>query len=546
MSQKISQLPSVIAANISDTDILPLVATNITSKVTVANLRTKLGTTPPLGGRTVTDAFTYLTNNAVFNVKDYGAFGDGVTNDTTAIQNAITQAAINGGIVLLPVGNYKTTATLTVPVKVSIRGMGGEVSIIKPNAVDGIALNIGADFNSVFFEDFGILGTGCSACTAFKSMGDATNTNWTSGVRISGLRIGDVKTGMRLRNLHRSVIRENWFQRVDIGIDYEGQNMVNWIVYNWIIYAGGVGGATKKGIIINSTSDYNPGGVTQYRPESVHVDHNQVFGFDYGIQVLFALFVDLNNNDIAALVKGIEVTTVNAVLNIKDNYIEVDGATGTHGLHLQQTGVIDSIYNIENNNFIATASTSGIGIEFGNFGVAGGVTNVKIIRNAFTGWAAYDISAYASGDTQIIGNHCYSTLSTSILVRGTIAFRPFTIDQNRCIGNISIPSANTPDSQVMIGANFGTFSTLIRGTITIANGTTTTTVNYSALGASTKNFDTLANTGLKQQVTFGAPSSNVGAVWGSASATALTVNCSVASVGATTVPFEVRSIINAL
>lgn len=51
MSQKISQLPSVIAANISDTDIIPLVATNITSKVTVANLRTKLGLTGVSGDR---------------------------------------------------------------------------------------------------------------------------------------------------------------------------------------------------------------------------------------------------------------------------------------------------------------------------------------------------------------------------------------------------------------------------------------------------------------------------------------------------------------
>lgn len=122
MSQKISQLPSVIAANVADTDILPLVATNITSKVTVANLRTKLGTQPPTGGRTVTDAFTYLTNNAVFNVKDFGAFGDGTTNDTTTIQNAINAAGAVGGIVFFPAGVYKTTAALTVPRWVRLKG----------------------------------------------------------------------------------------------------------------------------------------------------------------------------------------------------------------------------------------------------------------------------------------------------------------------------------------------------------------------------------------------------------------------------------------
>jgi hypothetical protein len=146
MSQKISQLPAVISANINDTDILPIVASNITSKVTVANLRTKLGTQPPLGGRTVTDTFTYLTNNAVFNVKDYGAFGDGVTDDTTAINAAITQALVAGGIVYFPLGTYKTSATLNVTAaEVHFAGQGRGTKI-KPTtaAFNVITLSINA------------------------------------------------------------------------------------------------------------------------------------------------------------------------------------------------------------------------------------------------------------------------------------------------------------------------------------------------------------------------------------------------------------------
>lgn len=49
-----------------------------------------------------------------FSVKDFGATGDGVTNDTTAVQAAITAAATSGAIVYFPAGTYKVT-TLTLP-----------------------------------------------------------------------------------------------------------------------------------------------------------------------------------------------------------------------------------------------------------------------------------------------------------------------------------------------------------------------------------------------------------------------------------------------
>lgn len=43
----------------------------------------------------------------VVNVKDFGAVGDGVTDDTSAIQSAITAVGIGGGIILFPAGTFK-------------------------------------------------------------------------------------------------------------------------------------------------------------------------------------------------------------------------------------------------------------------------------------------------------------------------------------------------------------------------------------------------------------------------------------------------------
>ncbi|HJW74100.1 MAG TPA: glycosyl hydrolase family 28-related protein [Thermoleophilia bacterium] len=60
----------------------------------------------------------------VFNVKDMGAKGDGVTNDTAAIDAAVARARRFRGVVYLPAGAYAYRGTLTVPDRVHIRGAG--------------------------------------------------------------------------------------------------------------------------------------------------------------------------------------------------------------------------------------------------------------------------------------------------------------------------------------------------------------------------------------------------------------------------------------
>lgn len=73
----------------------------------------------------------------VFNVLNsaYGATGDGTTDDTTAIGEAITAAAVSGGVVYFPPGTYRTTSELTLPDKVSALGAGaGSTSILIDHA----------------------------------------------------------------------------------------------------------------------------------------------------------------------------------------------------------------------------------------------------------------------------------------------------------------------------------------------------------------------------------------------------------------------------
>lgn len=72
-------------------------------------------------------------------VKDFGAVGDGVTDDTAAINAAISYAAtaINGATgmsVYFPTGTYLISSKITLPNRVGLQGANGRGSIIKPHS----------------------------------------------------------------------------------------------------------------------------------------------------------------------------------------------------------------------------------------------------------------------------------------------------------------------------------------------------------------------------------------------------------------------------
>ncbi len=70
------------------------------------------------------------TINGMINVKDFGAVGDGVVDDTAAIQSALNAAATAGGnVVQIPAGTYKCTDFLTVGNRTQIRGIFGATKL---------------------------------------------------------------------------------------------------------------------------------------------------------------------------------------------------------------------------------------------------------------------------------------------------------------------------------------------------------------------------------------------------------------------------------
>jgi hypothetical protein len=71
----------------------------------------------------------------VVSVKDFGATGNGIADDTAALQNAVNSGA---GTVFIPAGTYKVTQTISVPGNVHVFGSG-----IGSTVIDGTVLTSG-------------------------------------------------------------------------------------------------------------------------------------------------------------------------------------------------------------------------------------------------------------------------------------------------------------------------------------------------------------------------------------------------------------------
>ncbi|MDO8586846.1 MAG: glycosyl hydrolase family 28-related protein [Armatimonadota bacterium] len=138
---------TVLDGSITSAKIAPSAVSSSTiadASVSTADLATASVTEPKLANNSVTSwkmtpfsvinskigpgavTLDKLASNIklVFDVTEYGAAGNGTTDDTTAFQNALNAAsAAGGGIVWVPVGNYKIATHLDIPARVTLEGV---------------------------------------------------------------------------------------------------------------------------------------------------------------------------------------------------------------------------------------------------------------------------------------------------------------------------------------------------------------------------------------------------------------------------------------
>lgn len=119
-----------------------------------------------------------VLKNGIF-VKDYGAMGDGITNDATAIQNAINAASTSGGGIVYLMSLHLINTTVSIPSNITLKHV--QQCIIKSTNDYGIVLQTQTGASNVGIENI-----------TFDYGSNNANT---------ALYIGEDTTGLKVNNL---------------------------------------------------------------------------------------------------------------------------------------------------------------------------------------------------------------------------------------------------------------------------------------------------------------------------------------------------------
>jgi len=163
----------------------------------------------PAGNRTVTTLQDHLANMQVFNVRDYGAVGNGSTDDTTAFTKAHTDlVAAGGGKILMPGRgyNYILASGLVMPAYSGIEGEG-RGTLLTFTGASGAALTLGDNTTALNYKNW------------------AKNfALYLSNIATTAFRLQNT-CGAALRDLYIEGPYNNFATRTNIGVDIDAGNV---------------------------------------------------------------------------------------------------------------------------------------------------------------------------------------------------------------------------------------------------------------------------------------------------------------------------------
>jgi len=304
---------------------------------------------------TLTKATYSMLDGAVVNILDFGATGDGVTDDANAIQDAIDAVSTNfntgyGGTVFFPKainnGNncYLINSTVEVPPGVILAGEGiGNASNVSGSAIkvnfDGVGIRFirrnpsASLFYNGGMHDIAMQGTGGSSTTAQRlvELGDSAQVNTQNGAWNGFIRdcLFNNTRGFGIFSSHSQewLIEHNMFRECNRAINYSTVPASSRVENNTFINES----ATPCDYAIN----YEPGALGG--AAGFVFKNNYVIGFDYGVYV--------------AGCKGVVIAD-NVFESTKEYSIHASTTTFT-GTSLGLTDAVLPSLDIRGNTFIA-------------------------------------------------------------------------------------------------------------------------------------------------------------------------------------------------
>lgn len=340
-------------------------------------IEAELGTNPSGQASTVAARISILP----FNVVDYGAAGDGSTDDTTAVQAAITAAnSAGGGVVFFPKGTY-LCQPLTMYANVGLRGVG-ITSILKKKYDSGTTaylLNADSGSSSTFiagmsFADMQFRGT-IDVDTTFNQYGHLLYLNGVTDLTISNcdfigwhgdaiyLGSGDTP-GTTERHNKRVKIIGNRFD----GLTKNNRNAISVIDGDDVLIMG------------NSAQRHTLGSGTPM-PGFVDVEPNGGSNFAVlrDIKVIGNTVRDIGGYLFQLLLSPSALTTDPGPFLIQGNTMDGQNATGSGFSYMARNRTVSDTSTRDNIRMIAnTAINLSIPLD-----IHGGLAGIDVVDNTF-------------------------------------------------------------------------------------------------------------------------------------------------------------------
>jgi hypothetical protein len=351
MGIKISNLPSATLP-LTGSELVPVVQGGVTSKAQLFDMFSGSTGSAYVGfEQSGTGATTRTVESKlrdVVSVKDFGAVGDGTTDDTVAIQ-----AAINSGYSLVfPAGTYKC-ANLTQSTNFQRFYAAGNVTLQK-NANGPILTSSGSDveFNGIGFR-------GESATPSF------TGNNFVS----SGANLRLINCGSRWAYARAVLATGNHVQIIGTCDLYQTTDSS---ATGYDIEIGVSGTATLYHELIGVYSSQNTGGIKLIDVGS-HTIHGGEFGKLYIAAGTSPAGVNGGKTIGARILGNVTVEISSAIFSANQfGTVTITFALGTSGCSLDQSNSMTAVTVVNNGNgnspiikSIGTGSPSGIILQYG-------------------------------------------------------------------------------------------------------------------------------------------------------------------------------------